>query len=115
MCAYIVCHTNSAVSRHGRQLTHCYAYLCRPVAMPAPQQGWPLVQSCQGCALSFMATHPPAGGLCDYVLCCPTLPLPPPPKACGSAGTTAGLALGAKLSGLCPEVHGYSSTSWWPV
>jgi 1-aminocyclopropane-1-carboxylate deaminase/D-cysteine desulfhydrase-like pyridoxal-dependent ACC family enzyme len=28
-------------------------------------------------------------------------------QACGSAGTTAGLALGAKLSGLCPEVHGY--------
>lgn len=28
-------------------------------------------------------------------------------SACGSAGTTAGLALGAKLSGLCPSVEGY--------
>lgn len=29
------------------------------------------------------------------------------PQACGSAGTTAGLALGAKLSGICPDVQGY--------
>lgn len=28
-------------------------------------------------------------------------------QACGSAGTTAGLALGAKLSGLCADVQGY--------
>lgn len=37
----------------------------------------------------------------------PSLPTALCAQACGSAGTTAGLALGAKLSGLCPAVEGY--------
>jgi 1-aminocyclopropane-1-carboxylate deaminase/D-cysteine desulfhydrase-like pyridoxal-dependent ACC family enzyme len=47
-----------------------------------------------GCYACIVATGNACCGLCSV-------------QACGSAGTTAGLAMGAKLSGLCPSVEGY--------